>query len=43
MKNQITQLRLWAAVEGVSFLILLFVAMPIKYLLNNPQWVKIIG
>lgn len=29
--------------EGTSLLILLFVAMPIKYLLGNPEVVKIVG
>ncbi|MBC8033659.1 MAG: DUF3817 domain-containing protein, partial [Chitinophagaceae bacterium] len=29
--------------EGISFLILLFIAMPLKYLFNSPSAVKIIG
>ncbi len=29
--------------EGLSFLILLFVAMPIKYMAGNPEYVKMMG
>ncbi|MCH7396928.1 DUF3817 domain-containing protein [Belliella sp. DSM 107340] len=29
--------------EGISFLLLLFVAMPLKYMLDMPMAVKIIG
>lgn len=36
-------LRLIAFLEGVSFLALLFIAMPIKYVLGNDTWVKIVG
>jgi len=35
--------RLVSFLEGVSYLILLFIAMPIKYLGDNPIPVKIIG
>lgn len=30
-------------VEGLSFLVLLFVAMPLKYALGMPQAVKLVG
>lgn len=36
-------LRLIAFVEGVSFLALLFVAMPLKYLAGLPLAVRIVG
>ena len=36
-------LRLVAFTEGVSFLILLFVAMPLKYLAGLPMAVRIVG
>lgn len=36
-------LRKTALVEGSSFLLLLFVAMPMKYWLGNPEPVRIIG
>jgi len=35
--------RVVALLEGVSYLLLLFIATPIKYLLNDPQYVKLLG
>jgi integral membrane protein len=35
--------RLTALLEGVSYILLLFLATPIKYLYNDPQYVKILG
>ncbi|RYY57342.1 MAG: DUF3817 domain-containing protein [Chitinophagaceae bacterium] len=32
-----------ALAEGISFLVLLFIAMPVKYLLHEPLPVKIVG
>ena len=29
--------------EGISYLLLLFIAVPIKYLMNDPQYVKLLG
>ena len=37
------QLRLVALLEGSSFLVLLFVAMPLKYLAGLPLAVRIVG
>ena len=37
------QLRLVAFLEGTSFLILLFIAMPLKYLAGLPLAVRIVG
>jgi len=37
------QLRLVALLEGTSFLVLLFVAMPLKYLAGLPLAVRIVG
>jgi len=37
------RLRLIAFVEGVSYLILLFVAMPLKYFFEQPQAVRSVG
>jgi integral membrane protein len=37
------QLRLIAFLEGLSFLILLFVAMPLKYLAGMPLAVRVVG
>lgn len=35
--------RLVAITEGISYLLLLFVAMPLKYFANTPQPVKYLG
>ena len=35
--------RIIAVLEGVSYLLLLFVAVPIKYLSEDPQYVKMLG
>lgn len=32
-----------ALAEGISFLVLLFIAVPLKYLAHLPQMVKIVG
>ena len=39
----IRRFRSWAIAEGWSFLILLFVAMPLKYLADQPIAVKVVG
>lgn len=39
----IGRLRLLGFLEGASLLLLLFVAVPVKYLLHDPSWVKLIG
>lgn len=43
MKNPIPFLRRVALVEGASFLVLLGVAMPLKYVAGMPHAVKIAG
>ena len=35
--------RLVAFLEGVSYILLLFIAVPIKYLLDDPTYVKLLG
>lgn len=35
--------RIVSFLEGISYLLLLFVATPIKYLQGNPEYVKILG
>lgn len=35
--------RIIALLEGVSYILLLFIATPIKYLSNDPQYVKLLG
>ena len=43
MKKTFSWFRKVAIAEGVSFLLLLFVAMPLKYFANMPMAVKIMG
>jgi len=35
--------RLIAFLEGVSYLLLLFIAVPVKYVLGDPGYVKLLG
>lgn len=35
--------RVVALLEGVSYILLLFIAVPIKYIFNNPEYVKLLG
>ena len=35
--------RIVSFLEGVSYLLLLFVATPIKYVQDNPEYVKLLG
>ena len=39
----IQTLRIVGLLEGLSFLLLLFIAMPMKYMLDNPILVKYVG
>jgi integral membrane protein len=41
--NRIRNLRWVGIAEGISFLLLLFIAMPIKYMLGIPEVVKYVG
>jgi integral membrane protein len=43
LTTSIGRFRLIALTEGVSFLILLFIAMPMKYLWHNPSAVRTVG
>ncbi len=43
LSSIIDQFRLIGLIEGISYLVLLFVAMPIKYILGDPSYVKVIG
>ncbi|RRJ95470.1 DUF3817 domain-containing protein [Opitutaceae bacterium TAV4] len=43
LKTALGRLRLAGYAEGISFLLLLGVAMPLKYLAGQPQAVRIIG
>jgi integral membrane protein len=35
--------RIVALLEGVSYILLLFIAVPIKYIQGNPEYVKLLG
>lgn len=43
LKTQIGRLRVLAFIEGISFLVILFVTMPLKYIWQYPQPNKIFG
>jgi len=43
LKTPIGRLRLIGLIEGLSFLVLLFIAMPKKYFFGDPSWVKAVG
>jgi integral membrane protein len=42
-RNIVSLLRKVGMIEGVSLLVLLFIAMPLKYIWHQPMAVKIIG
>ncbi len=42
-KTALHRFRIISYIEGLSYLILLFIAMPIKYIGENPYPVKIVG
>jgi integral membrane protein len=41
--KQLHRFRMVAIAEGISFLVLLCIAMPLKYMLDMPMAVKIVG
>ncbi len=43
MFSLITIFRWVAFLEGVSYILLLFIATPIKYLMHDPSYVKLLG
>lgn len=43
MENRIRNFRFIAISEGISFLVLLLIAMPMKYYLGMPIAVKVVG
>ena len=38
-----SRLRLLGFAEGLSFIVLMFIAMPLKYLLGQPEAVRVVG
>lgn len=43
LKSSLGRLRIVAFLEGVSFLLLLGIAMPLKYMAGIPEGVRVIG
>jgi integral membrane protein len=43
MLSVLNSFRIVALLEGVSYILLLFIATPIKYLGNDPMYVKLLG
>jgi len=43
LKDTFSRFRLISFIEGISFLILVFIAMPLKYFAGIPLAVKIVG
>ncbi|MCE9596987.1 MAG: DUF3817 domain-containing protein [Spirochaetia bacterium] len=43
LSTPLGRLRIIGLVEGISFLLLLFVAMPLKYMFGMPQFVRFVG
>lgn len=41
--NALLQLRIASLAEGCSWLLLLLVAMPLKYFADAPIWVRVVG
>ncbi|GEJ47364.1 DUF3817 domain-containing protein [Chryseobacterium sp. ON_d1] len=42
-KTKIGRLRILAILEGISLLSLVFIAVPVKYWMGNPLFVRLIG
>lgn len=43
LENQVKFFKWISILEGISFLLLLFIAMPLKYLFEMPEMVKQVG
>lgn len=43
VNSAIGWLRIFAILEGLSYLILLFIAMPLKYIWDSPEMVRSVG
>ncbi len=42
-ESKIERFRIVAKIEGISFITLLFIAMPLKYMMGIPEATKIVG
>lgn len=43
LKNQVLTFKWISILEGISFLVLLFIAMPLKYIWDSPEMVQVVG
>jgi integral membrane protein len=43
LRSPLGRLRVIGLIEGASFLLLLFIAMPLKYMAGMPQYVSVVG
>ena len=43
MSKLLPAFRIVALLEGISYVLLLFIATPIKYMADDPQYVKMLG
>ncbi|MDC1363132.1 DUF3817 domain-containing protein [Flavobacteriaceae bacterium] len=43
MKKGIKVFKIISSLEAISFIVLLFIAMPLKYIWDMPQLVKVVG
>lgn len=43
MSKLLNIFRVVALLEGISYILLLFIATPIKYMSGNPEYVKLLG
>ena len=43
LRSALGRFRVISAIEGLSYLLLVFIAMPIKYIGENPYPVKVLG
>jgi integral membrane protein len=43
IKSKIGRLRILGMLEGISLVVLVFIAVPLKYIYHNPSLVKTIG
>jgi len=43
LQSPLGRFRAISAIEGISYVLLVFIAMPLKYGLDQPQMVKVLG
>ncbi len=43
LRTNIGRLRITGFLEGTSYLLLLFIATPLKYICHNDSWTKVLG